>query len=73
METINVMGSIIFTIIVGGLLCALYEKLQWNNGVCRECGEEWICFDVDSQGGRGYRCKNFHFCWISYPVDSIKK
>lgn len=56
-------------IIVGSIWCRKREKEQWNNGTCAECGEKWIRFDTDSQGGRMYRCNNWHFCDISYKVD----
>lgn len=47
------------------------ESKTWNSGTCRECGTKWKQFDIDSQGGRGYKCGcGKHTCWISYSVDN---
>lgn len=45
-----------------------HEKMLWNNGWCPECNNIWRGFDMDSQGGRGYKCdcRSRHI-WISYP------
>lgn len=49
-----------------------YEKKKWNNGICPQTGKPWECFDVDSQGGRGYKSGDFHI-WISFPgLDRVK-
>ncbi len=49
----------------------LSERLAWNEGRCDRCGAQWVNFDMDSQGGRGYCCRNHertHYGpWISYP------
>lgn len=43
------------------------EKTWWNDGKCPKCGQPWVWFDTDSQGGRGYKCNNCNKCiWISY-------
>ncbi len=44
------------------------ERLLWNGGQA-PCGERWTMFDVDSQGGRMYKCEGVcrHRCDISYP------
>jgi hypothetical protein len=55
----------------GGYCARNSEKKVWNNGICAEYGEPWRHFDNDSQGGRGYKCRD-QFCWISYNVDVIK-
>ena len=40
---------------------------DWNGGIA-PCGNEWVYFDTDSQGGRGYNCADrCHGTWISYP------
>lgn len=63
-------------IIVAGWIICIYainrEKKRWNNGKCPECGEEWEMFDMDSQGGRMYKCKNDHRCICTYDVDTKK-
>lgn len=53
-----------------GITWARYhEKKEWNNGHCSRCQSLWVCFDVDSQGGRGYKCLCGRHIWISYKVD----
>lgn len=43
------------------------ESRGWNNGHCRQCGERWVYFDADSQGGRGYKCGGCKACtWVSW-------
>ena len=42
------------------------EKQAWNNGVC-PCNNKWQRFDVDSQGGRMYKCNHGCYTDISYP------
>jgi len=45
------------------------EKKLWNNGTNALNGREWVCFDVDSQGGRGYKDGAGSTIWITYGVD----
>jgi hypothetical protein len=47
------------------------EKKTWNNGICAQYNEPWVQFDTDSQGGRGYKCRDQH-AWISWPVDKVR-
>lgn len=60
-------------VIIPFIICIYWarrsEKKEWNKGVCPICGNKWKCFAMDSQGGRMYRCSNWHFCDISYDVD----
>lgn len=63
------MAIMVVVFIVGVSYGVLSEKAQWNNGVCKVCGAKWKQFDMDSQGGRMYRCENWHYCDISYSVD----
>lgn len=49
-------------------LCFWHDYHTWNHGVCRESGLSWVPFDVDSQGGRGYKDAEGNRCWISWPV-----
>lgn len=72
MEDILIYILIVFVIIwlVGIPLCVLDDKKQYNNGICPDCGKELVHIDTDSQGGRGYLCKNCgYITWISWPVD----
>ena len=56
---------LIFAISIGFII----DKIEWNKGKCK-CGSDWVYFDTDSQGGRGYQCKKCgKFIWISYPID----
>lgn len=63
-------------IVVAGWGTCIYtinkEKKRWNKGKCPECGEEWEIFDMDSQGGRMYKCKNGHECVCTYDTDKEK-
>ena len=60
--------AILVIMVIGGLWQRNNEKKSWNNGVCKKTGERWRCFDIDSQGGRGYKSGG-HCIWISYGVD----
>ena len=51
------------------LLQYLSERKSWNNGKCPVCGEPWEKFDATSQGDQGYKCKNWHFMWLSYNFE----
>ena len=43
------------------------EKRDYNRGFCKKCGGRLNLFDIDSQGGRGYRCHNCNYhTWVSY-------
>ena len=63
---------ILIQIIIGVVLIRRYEKKEWNNGICPKCGDKWRLFDIDSQGGRMYRCNNWHFCNVSCNVDKFQ-
>ena len=53
---------LIFAISIGFII----DKIEWNKGKCK-CGSDWKYFDTDSQGGRGYQCKNCgKFIWLLY-------
>ena len=41
-------------------------KNNFNNGVCPHCNRKLINFDIDSQGGRGYKCDCGYQTWVSY-------
>lgn len=63
--------------IVGGLTGTLgtryLEKYAWNDGICRASGLMWKNFDMDSQGGRGYKDAIGNTLWVSYNVDKYPK
>lgn len=47
--------------------CINRERKDFNNGVCPKCGKQLRCFDMDSQGGRGYTCDKCDYTtWVSY-------
>lgn len=78
MEIVDIVAIIIIVatvllIIIGSIMVRRSEIKHWNNGYCKECGLPWKQFDTDSQGGRMYRCDNWHYCDISYKVDKIKE
>ena len=66
-------GGVLGFAIVAPFVVRHREKKNWNNGKCPECGEQWIRYDTDSQGGRLHRCKNWHSCDITYNVDKNRK
>ena len=57
----------LFALLSACLLASKIESWLWNGGHCRKCGHSWEYFDTDSQGGRGYWCKNRHTVWVSWP------
>lgn len=63
------------TVIIALFIGLGIETYQWNKGICRNCGHEFLFFDFDHTGARGYKCKNcFHTVWISYNyVDKRRK
>jgi hypothetical protein len=68
-------GIVIFILLLSFAVATfwiyMYEKREFNNGVCPRCGEYLELFDIDSQGGRGYTCPRCHkhHCWISFNID----
>ena len=60
---------VLVVMFIGGQWQRGYEKRKWNNGICPECHSIWESFDMDSQGGRGYKCACANYIWISYAVD----
>lgn len=61
-----ILGFILMLLIVG-LLGAGLERRRWNKGRCPKCDGTWNLFDMDSQGGRGYKCSCGEYIWISWP------
>jgi len=63
--------SLMALLIIGGFVGWRLEVRDWNGGYCR-CGNKWEYFDTNSQGGRGYKCRDCGaYVWISWPrVDS---
>jgi len=64
-------GLVVFLgIFLGMYLARAAEKGKWNSGICAETGTSWVRFDVDSQGGRGYKADGHlvreHCVWINY-------
>ncbi len=41
---------------IGAMWCRNSEDKAWNNGVCPCEKGFWKSFDMDSQGGVGYKC-----------------
>ena len=56
------------------------DKIEFNDGVCPDCGGKLKCDDMDSMGSRHWICENRYSkekpcgyeCWISYNVDKEK-
>ena len=53
----------------------LLEKRDFNNGFCPHCKQRLKFFDTDSQGGRGYCCRDCNYVtWVSWlSVDKNNK
>jgi len=58
------------------LICGIFfhaarrsECRAFNHGYCHQCGSPLQSFDMDSQGGRGYKCRSCpnYTIWVSYP------
>lgn len=60
---------LIALIVIGAVYGYISEKLEWNNGKCKRCGQAWECYDMDSQGGRLYKDSSGHLCSITWNVD----
>jgi hypothetical protein len=60
-------GILMLTIFCVGSVWARHSEVKlWNGGVCHRTGERWRHFDMDSQGGRGYKSGDQRI-WISWP------
>lgn len=62
---------LVLAMVAGCIWACRREKKDWNNGICAEYGEPWALFDHDSQGGRGYKCRD-RVLWVSWPVDKLR-
>ncbi|MNC10745.1 hypothetical protein D3C75_584130 [compost metagenome] len=63
-----IIWGLVITAIGGGILAFYCDFCDWNYGVCKESGQPWQSFSVDSSGAIGYRDDCGHTIWISYPV-----
>lgn len=60
--------AILLIMAVGMFVAYRLEKSDWNNGACSCEKGWWRSFDMDSQGGRGYKCTHCRkVIWITYP------
>ena len=66
---IVVTSTLILLIIYMGYRQRNNEKRTWNNGISPWSGDPWVCFDMDSSGGRLYHDKTGNSCSISYSID----
>ena len=59
---------LVFVVLAG--LAYASERHTWNRDRCRKCGARWEMYDVDSQGGRMYKCvwTPEHTVDISWPL-----
>lgn len=49
------------------------EKNRWNKGKCK-CGNTWELYDEDTNGGRGYYCRQCkRYVWIVYSFVDKKQ
>jgi hypothetical protein len=63
-----IFGPLVGIVMIAGMIWQYrYERRQWNNGTCVNCRTPWRSFDMDSQGGRGYKCETrCSYVWISW-------
>ena len=58
---------LILLLVLGGYYCYQSEKIKHNKGICPKCGERLSYFDSDSQGGKGYICRQCKYTiWLSW-------
>lgn len=70
MCTLLIMLIPIALFIGSGIIARNIEKKDYNKGVCPRCGERLGCFDMASDGSRGYTCDHCSYTtWCSYDVD----
>ena len=58
--------ALVFLASLMGVNAYLHERQRWNGGLCSECGQPWLYFTTDSQGGLGFKCACGRCCWVSY-------
>lgn len=70
MSLIIVITLVVIFFMLGIFLIGyLTERKYYNKGICPKCGEKLKFFDMDSQGGRGYKCpKCKYITWVSYSL-----
>ena len=62
-ELILIFTQIVILVIL--FLIVYYKnKYDWNDGICRKSGKNWISFDMDSSGAIGYKDNKGNYLWI---------
>ena len=52
-----------------GYIASSIEAKDFNDGKCPNCNKKLKHFDTDSQGGRGYCCRECgYYTWVSYKT-----
>lgn len=70
MCTLLIMLIPVALFIGAGIIARKREKKDYNNSICPRCGERLRCFDMASDGSRGYTCDHCDYTtWCSYDVD----
>lgn len=62
-----IIGFAIGAVIVGMVGTFLWERQEWNGGICRDTGTPWGRYGTSSQGCRGYRSEDYYL-WVTYPL-----
>ena len=67
----TIIGIVIMVVLICLVIYVRYdEKKHYNNGFCPNCGTRLRCFDVDSQGGRMYKCDACeYYTSVTYNID----
>lgn len=72
--TLILVPCIVVMIIICGLIEEHMERKRFNKGICPKCNAKLVCFDTDSQGGRGYICRKCNYTtWVNYTHIDKKK
>lgn len=69
MEMTFIIAATILICVIGSRIAISLEEKSFNKCKCIKCETELECFDMDSQGGRGYKCPRCgHTVWVSYHI-----
>ena len=66
-----ILGILVIVVLIClGIYAREDEKKRYNNGFCPNCGNSLRCFDMDSQGGRMYKCDTCgYYTSVTYSID----
>lgn len=66
--------AIVLLVSLGILIHMLFEKKEYNKGICPRCGHPFEKYAYDAQRGRGYICTHCHnVIWVSHEFIDRKE